>query len=169
MKYILYFHPKKGTNKYNQLHKLWDIFEEKKVHNNAIIYPFHSTLSGFFETENIQNICRGIEEIFSVNNGFEVEGFKFSDNGPLKTINFKCPEIKEKLDKLQSKFNFIRCPSKNCLHFTLCNQIKESDNIFFKKLISENIDISEWEPMGWNVILWKIDENGIWEIFKVIV
>ena len=169
-RYIIYLHPLPDTIAYMELTDMWSKSPEILTQNTALMYPFHSTLTGFFETEEVDEIVKAAKEAFvppEIIDDKIVTDLDIFDNRSLKVISFKSNYCKTSITTLLQKFTYLRSPSIDGLHFTLCNSIKQSENDKADALIAECIDLSDWIDDKWTVLMWKVYNNN-WEIYATI-
>ena len=163
-KYIIYLHPNINTDQYNQLNNLWNDTPNYLTQNSATIYPFHSTLTGFFKTEEPENILAHIDHLFAPDIEYlKCDNIKYVDHGNFKAISYNSDYIVMKIKLLLQNFNYIRSPSLSILHFTLLNNIKEEENDIANNLINKYIDLNIWQQ-DWVVIMWEIVDDK-WSIY----
>jgi hypothetical protein len=165
-KYIIYLHPNVNTNQYDQLSKLWDHSFSHLTQNSATWYPFHSTLTGFFNSDEPEKISNYIEDLFQDRNNLKCTNIEYNDYGSYKTIIYNSDYLVSKISLLLNEFKYLRSRSLNCLHFTLLNDIKQEENITANYLIHKYIDVKKWEQ-DWIIIMWEIQDKK-WKPYKII-
>lgn len=165
-KYIMYLHPSPGTKAHKQLENLWE--RTKTLSQNyALQYPPHSTLTGFFHTDEIEIIAQEAKNLFKNFPRTSTRNFQIVDKKSLKYIKYSSTFLDQKISMLIQKFPHIRAPSISNLHFTLVNGIIEQDNENAKNMISNTINLKEWNEEKWCIFIWEIYCDN-WKIHTVV-
>ena len=149
MEYIIYLHPKEGSEAFNQLSKFWEKGRALLPDNLAFRYPFHATLVSFFKTSEPKVVFEAAKNIFR---HFSVSAGEIYTNGTFKMVPLQSFELDHYIATLVEKFDFIRSRVIGNLHITLTHEIKEGD-IPVAEELTKIIDVSKWTD-DWNVAMW---------------
>ena len=177
-KYILYMHPTPESTQYSSLSEYWEKsrkITESGIQNEAVKYPFHITLTGFFETSDPYSIINRIGE-FSQNVIHEkrpvttlklATTYDTSHKTGLMYVGITAPKISKFLGWLKREFPFISTPSQQSLHLTLFNRVKRQDIHRFKEEMNI-LPLEDWTD-DWCFALWEFDaEKDILKKKKII-
>lgn len=176
-KYILYLHPTVDNPFYGELESYWAAARNSGIQNSALEYPFHMTLTSFFYTDDICDICekisKRIEGLKTLENGSfllkfdsvrDSPGFKAFYMKPGKEFGTFVKNVQQDI-KGESEKNEKNEKNdiQDKLHFTLYNNVPEKDVSWYKEQVGK-ISPRQIRDM-WNIILWKKNKNE-WKIVK---
>lgn len=181
IEYILYLHPDQYTCQYQTLQDYWDLSKDKLKKgiikkNDAMLYPFHVTLSSFFTSSLLEReLTEEIKKAFSSVNfneyliskiGTYTHNLKFYKVKNTIGISLYIPSLKEPLLSLSSKI-----PVKDPLthHLTLAHNFYPEDENKIQSLINNVIiPLDKWDDK-WCVVLWKVINRKKWDVVDIIV
>jgi hypothetical protein len=149
------------------------------VANDALQYPFHITLTGFFTTDHpdimvgkIQNILNRVDPRKNKAQGFHYTYPKLfphqqnHDENQLhyRGIGIRSPQISNFLKELETCFPLLNI--KSDIHLTLYHNILTSHLSFYERMVSELLNLSAWSN-SWSLVLWRTnDALTQWEIVQ---
>lgn len=168
--YIVYLHPARNSELYNKLLSLWNKMKSTKIKNQAIIYPFHATLTSFFQddVETVIKTCHAIfESDITVNKiiPYAVQDRNNSKNNIIG-LSLNASKISQKMDLLLAKCKQLKSPSKNNLHITLAHMFEEKNREKIEKMMNDH-EIFDSKLLSdhnkWCIAVWerRVYNNGI--------
>lgn len=167
--YILYIHPNITSTQYKSVEKYW-YFSNKALYwknievNTAMHYPFHISLTSFFESDDINFLISVIErELKSIKDTKIVDKMVYYKTE--KFIGIYTPV--ESLKNFLTNMNLL-IPTKSYdnLHMTLAHNYKEKDLNIIKKLLTLILPLEQWTD-DWLIVLWKVTNNRKnWKLCK---
>lgn len=167
-KYIIYLHPRENSVAYEQLANFWRSNIDIKP-NDARNYPFHATLVSFFETTEPEKILKSAKNIFKDNNfNFNVKVSEIVREKSVKYISISSEEIDEFIKKITSDTH-LKSRVIGALHITLAHNTQKKDDTKLENLISNSINIDEWSPKEWTIVMWECLPSGEFKIYDIII
>jgi len=167
-KYVLYLHPKEGTEEYSQFNNFW--YHTSREYSDEIFNMiYHCSLSEFFETNDISKLKRLLSDI--IESPVIINNIKPILDSNKYGFSFSSDQLKKYMNRISKYTDFIKSPSeisRNSLNFIKIHKNLEIILGHHNYKINPEADIfshfnyKNWDRK-WIVILWKI-EDGMWKI-----
>ena len=173
MSWVIYLHPTKKNPAWDQLssyfkHVRAEAINKKLGPNQALNYPFHISLTSFFDSSSEAEIESILDAINEGGNGLKIDEVGYVTKDNMIVVGIKSDSINNFIESLQEQFpELIESPSKENLHLTLAYQFSPKDYQKIIQIIKQHIDLTTWDPREWTVKLWYYDpRSATWDLMR---